>query len=62
MAVRTGYLREPDLHQESTSGTYRLSAAWLERTYAAEETGMADATADQIRRYVLDGSDEDLRR
>ena len=23
---------------------------------------MADATADQVRRYVLDGSDDDLRR
>jgi hypothetical protein len=23
---------------------------------------MADVTADRIRRYVLDGSDEDLRR
>src|SRR6266699_2453631 len=62
MAVRTGYLREPDLHQESMSGIYRLPAARLERTYAAEETAMADATADQIRRYVLDGRDEDLRR
>ena len=23
---------------------------------------MADATADQVRRYVLDGGDDDLRR
>ena len=58
----SGYVREWDLHQESTSGTCRLPATWLERTYTAEETGMADATADQGRRYVLDGSDEDLRR
>jgi hypothetical protein len=26
------------------------------------ETGVTDATLEQVRRYVLDGSDDDLRR
>src|SRR6478672_3849252 len=30
--------------------------------HEAAGTGMADATADQVRRYVLDSSDDDLRR
>ena len=30
--------------------------------HGSKEAGMAEVVAEQVRRYVLDGSDEDLRR
>jgi hypothetical protein len=45
--VRLWLCAERDLHQESTSGTYRLPATWLERTYTAE-AGIAAEMIDDL--------------
>src|SRR5690348_6810970 len=55
-----------NLHQESPSGIHightPAPGRPARHAHEAEGTGMTDATVDKVRRYVLDGNDDDLRR